>query len=138
MKTYEHFANRLDQLLGNNQCARIHADGFMPLVVEDITCGGTRHIALSHTTTQNGDLMRDPEMVFEIIDACGVRFAEPVSFRDDSSGLLQEVYRYDSTGRKTHVLPQLKTELRTFARTWFRNLKSQGFFAKSAKREVLA
>ncbi len=137
MKTYEHFANRLDQLLSNNQCARIHADGYMPLVVDDITCGETRQIALSHTTTQNGDLMRDPEIVFEIVDVGGIRFAEPVSFRDDFMGLRQEVYDYDQAGRRTHLRPQVKTELRCFARTWFRNLRAQGFFDKSVRREVL-
>ena len=136
MKTYEHFANRLDQLIGNDQCARIHTDGFTPLVVNDITCGGTRQIALSHTTTQNGDLMRDPEIVFEIVEVGGVRFAEPVSYRDDFSGLRQEVYDYDKVGRRTHLRPQLKTELRCFARTWFRNLRDQGFFDKSARRET--
>ena len=37
MRTYEHFANRLSELLGSERWVRIHAEGFMPLVIEDIS-----------------------------------------------------------------------------------------------------
>lgn len=43
-------------------------------------------------------------------------------------GLFQEVYRYDEARKKTHVNTRLKAELKSFARTWFRNLREQGFF----------
>ena len=138
MKTYEHFANRISELLGGERCVRIHSDGFMPLVIEDISFSPAhRKIAISHTTTQNGDLMRDPEIVFDLVEVGDTRLAEPVSFRDDFSGLRQEVYDYDETGRRTRIRPHLKTELRCFARTWFRNLRDQGFFDRSARREHL-
>lgn len=53
-------------------------------------------------------------------------------------GLFQEVYRYDEARKKTHVNTRLKAELKSFARTWFRNLREQGFFGPQAVRERLA
>ena len=81
--------------------------------------------------------MRDPDMVFEIHAWVDAAAAEPLSFRNDYMGLLQEVYRYDDHGRKTHVNARLKQELTSFARTWFTNLKHQGFLGETATRERL-
>ena len=64
--------------------------------------------------------------------------AEPVSFRNDYLGIVQDVYRYDEAGRRTHVLPTLKQDLTKFAESWFANLKDQGFFASTAVREILS
>jgi hypothetical protein len=64
--------------------------------------------------------------------------AEPVSFRNDYLGISQEVYRYDEAGRRPHVFPTLKQELKEFARTWFATLRDQGFFASTAVREILS
>ena len=50
-------------------------------------------------------------------------------------GLFQEVYRYDDTGKKTHVKTRLKAEVKSFARTWFKNLKDQGFLS-TIKRKL--
>lgn len=137
MKTYQRFATVLTRLLGTDTAIRLTVEGFMPLSVEDIgqSAEGNRLIAISHTGEQNGDLMRDPEMVFEIHPA-GI--AEPLSFRNDYMGLLQDVYRYDDSGKKTHVNTALKAELKSFARMWFRNLKEQGFLGQDAHRERLA
>jgi len=140
MKTYETFARDLDRLLGGEQALRIIVPGYMPLSIEAIgrSADGGTLIALSHTAIQNGDLMRDPEIVFEIRTATGVRTAEPLSFRNDFTGTNQEVYRYSPQGHRTHLVPSLKSELRSFARMWFRNLRAQGFFGKEAVREPLA
>lgn len=140
MKTYQSFAKKLLTLLGEAQALRITSDGFMPLSVEDIGLSGDgqRLIALSHTAEQNGDLMRDPEIVFALHDRGDFLAAEPVSFRNDFVGLMQDVYRYDDQGKRTHVDPRLKAELKFFARMWFRNLREQGFFDKEATRERLS
>ena len=136
MKTYQHFASVLTDLLGSDTAIRLTVDGYMPLSVEDIgqSAKGNRLIAISHTGEQNGDLMRDPEMVFEI-HAHGM--AEPLSFRNDYMGMMQEVYRYDDAGKKTHVNASLKHDLKSFASTWFTNLKDQGFLS-AENRERLA
>lgn len=134
-KTYQHFAKVLTDLLGSDTAIRLTVNGYMPLSLEHIgqSAEGNRLIAISHTGEQNGDLMRDPEMVFEI-HAHGM--AEPLSFRNDYMGMMQEVYRYDDSGKKTHVNARLKQDLKSFARTWFKNLKNQGFLS-TANRERL-
>ena len=67
----------------------------MPLSIEDIgpSAEGHRLISLCHYGEQNGDLMRDPDMVFQILDLGDGSIAEPISFRNDYMGLYQEVYR---------------------------------------------
>lgn len=140
MKTYQHFAALLTQLLGNDTAIRLTVTGFMPLSVEDIGLSdeGHRLIAISHTGIQNGDLMRDPELVFEFVPGSDPQAAEPISFRNDYIGLMNYVYRYNDAGKKTHVNAKLKAELKAFASMWFRNLKDQGFLSETANRERLA
>lgn len=82
-----------------------------------------------HYGEQHGDLMRDPEMVFEMHTYAALDMAEPLSFRNEYMGLMQEVYRHDESGKKTHVNTKLKQKLTSFAKTWFTNLKSRGFSA---------
>jgi len=112
----------------------------MPLSVEVIgqSTEGSRLIAICHYGQQQGDLMRDPEMVFEMHTSAAPDMAEPLSFRNDYTSLGQEEYRYDDSGKKTHVNTQLKQELTSFARTWFINLKDQGFLDDIATRERLS
>lgn len=187
MKTHQQFAKRLSELLDGAQAVRITVPEFLPLVIEDIgtTAARERQISIAHYGQQNGDAMRDPEMIFDVIQhptappdghrlltreasrkthrdyrgeidgqpailelgASGATvltpvciaeiYAEPVYFRNDYAGLEQWVYDYTEDGRKTAVQPRLKSELTSFARTWFRNLRAQGFFDRDAKREVL-
>ena len=139
METYQHFATVLAQLLGNDTAVRLTVNGYMPLSVEHIgqSAEGNRLIAICHYGEQHGDLMRDPEMVFEIHTYAVPHMAEPLSFRNDYMGLRQEVYRYDGEGKKTHVYARLKQEITSFARTWFTNLKDQGFLSDTAIRKRL-
>ncbi len=140
MKSYQEFATHLDQLLGGVHAVRITVPGYMPLSVEEIGSSGDgyRLVSLCHYGEQNGDLMRDPDMVFLFHNAPDGAAAEPVSFRNDYLGLSQEVYRYDETGRRTHVVSSLKQDLKEFARAWFVTLREQGFFASTAVREILS
>jgi hypothetical protein len=139
MNTYQSFATILAQLLGHETAVRIRVDVYMPLSIEAIgaSADGNRLISLCHYGEQNGDLMRDPEMVFELFTHGEASAAEPLSFQNDYMGLFQEVYRYDDDGKKTHVNTRLKQELTFFARTWFTNLKDQGFLGDTAIREGL-
>ena len=139
MKIYQSFAKALLTLLGTDTAVRLTVPGFMPLSVEDIgqSGDGKRLISLCHYGEQNGDLMRDPDMVFEIHAWADASAAEPLSFQNDYMGLFQEVYRYGADGKKTHVNVRLKQELTSFARTWFTNLKDQGFLGETAIRERL-
>ena len=138
MKIYQQFATVLAQLLGADTAVRISVDGYMSLSIEAIgtSADGNRLISLCHYGKQNGDLMRDPEMVFEVYSTTAA--AEPLSFQNDYVGVFQEVYRYDDAGKKTHVNTRLKAELQSFAMTWFQNLKDQGFLGETATRERLS
>ena len=140
MKTYQHLASVLTQLLGNETAVRLTVNGYMPLSIESIgtSADGNRIIALCHSGEQHGALRRDPEMVFGLFAHGEVSAAEPLSFQNDYMGVFQEVYRYDESGKKTHVKTRLKAELKSFARTWFTNLKEQGFLSPEAKREILS
>ena len=140
MKIYQSFAKALLTLLGTDTAVRIRVEGYMPLSIEAIgtSADGNRLISLCHYGEQNGDLMRDPEMVFELFIHGEASAAEPLSFQNDYMGFVQEVYRYNDTGKKTHVNTRLKAELKSFARTWFTNLKDQGFLGDTATRERLS
>ena len=139
MKTYQNFATVLLQLLANDTAIRLTVNGYMPLSLENIghSAEGNRLVSICHYGEQNGDLMRDPEMVFEFHTWTPTRMAEPLSFRNDYMGIMQEVYRYNDAGKKTHVDAKLKADLKSFARTWFSNIKEQGFLSPTAIRQVL-
>ena len=139
MQIYQSFAKALLTLLGTDTAVRIRVDGYMPLSIEAIgtSTDSNRLIAICHYGEQNGDLMRDPEMVFEVYASPTPSTAEPLSFRNDYMGLMQEIYRYDDDGKKTHVNARLKQDLKSFGLTWFQNLKDQGFLGDTAIRERL-
>ena len=139
METYLEFAKLLDELLAGARAVHITVPGYMPLSIEEIGSSdeGYRLVSLCQYGEQNGDLMRDPDMVFLFHNLpCGAA-AEPVSFRNDYLGISQEVYRYDETGRRTHVFLTLKQDLKTFATTWFAVLRDQGFCSAPLKSSHL-
>jgi hypothetical protein len=140
METYRECAKLLNELLAGARAVRITVPGYMPLSVEEIGSSGDGHrlVSLCQYGEQNGDLMRDCDLVFMVTVLPDGVAAEPVSFRNDYPGIVQDVYRYDETGKRTHVVPSLKQELTEFAESWFANLKDQGFFASTAVREILS
>ncbi len=140
MNNHQYLAQNLLQLLGSDTAVRITVDGYMPLSIEDIghSPDGLRQISLCHYGEQNGDLMRDPDIVYVLRENDGRPLAEPVSFQNDYMGLYQEVYTYNGEGKRTHVNPRLQRELVSFSLMGLRNLKQQGFFDKAARRERLA
>mgnify|MGYP001396354814 CR=1 FL=1 len=140
METYLECARLLNELLAGARAVRITVPGYMPLSVEEIGSSGDgyRLVSLCHYGEQNGDLMRDPDIVFLFHNVPDGAAAEPVSFRNDYLGIVQEVYRYDETGRRTHVVLSLKQDLKDFARAWLATLREQGFFAPTAVREILS
>ena len=140
MNIYQAFATDLNQLLNGARAVRIAVPGYLPLSVEEIGTSrdGQRLVSLCQYGDQNGDLMRDPDIVFLFHNVPDGAAAEPVSFRNDYLGIVQDVYRYDETGRRTHVVSSLKQDLKEFARAWFVTLREQGFFAPTAVREILS
>ena len=140
MEAYVECAKLLNELLAGARAVRITVPGYMPLSVEEIGTSGDGHrlVSLCQYGEQHGDLMRDCDLVFMVTDLPDGAAAEPVSFRNDYLGIVQHVYRYDETGRRTHVVVSLKEELKDFAQAWFVTLREQGFFASTAVREILS
>jgi hypothetical protein len=106
---------------------RLEAPGFLPLVIEAIGTGprGLPAVSVAHYYEQNSDLMRDPEMVFEVGPGGAIL---PVSYQQD--GLPFAAYReavFVAEDSRVMVRPRLVKELESFAREWDRNLKAQGF-----------
>lgn len=110
METYLEYAKLLDELLAGVRVVRITVPEYMPLSVEEIGVSqdGYRLVSLCQYGEQNGDLMRDCDLVFMVIDLPDGAAAEPVSFRNDYLGIVQNVYRYDEAGRRSHVVSSLK------------------------------
>jgi hypothetical protein len=140
MEAYSSFAAHLVKLLGNDTAVRVTVSGFMPLSVEDIGTSGERNrlVSLCHYGEQNGDLMRDPDIVFMFHALPDGLTAEPVSYRNDYLGVCQDVYRYDEAGTRIQVIPRLKMELKHFSLQWFQNLREQGFFVPEVVRQSLS
>ena len=100
---------------------------YMALVIEatdESGPGGLPAISVAHYGEQNGDLMRDPEMCFEL------GFAEepcldPFYFRNDYIGL--EQWSRTFTSGQYVRLRHLHEKHQQFASQWDNNLRLQGF-----------
>jgi hypothetical protein len=109
---------------------RLDNPPYMRLVIEHVGIGprGMPAISVAHYYEQNGDLMRDPEMVFEVNpDFWQTGDWEPVSYRQDNLAMYQQQAVFiDDQG---HAVADADTvrQLKAFARQWDRNIADQGF-----------
>ena len=100
---------------------------YMELVIEAMDESGPcdlPSLSVAHYGEQNGDLMRDPEMCFELGFAGGAHL-NPFYWRNDyvsveqwSRFIRDGNYCYHTELHKQHV---------SFAKTWDSNLRAQGF-----------
>jgi hypothetical protein len=106
---------------------KIENPPFMELVIEATDESGPcglPAISVAHYGEQNGDLMRDPEMMFELGLAGGAHL-NPFYWRNDYVGIEQwsrfirdDHYAFDTELHRQHE---------EFAKSWDKNLRSQGF-----------
>lgn len=103
---------------------RLEVPGFMRLVIEHVGTGprGGELVSVAHYGEQNGDPMRDPEIVFEV--AAGQW--QPVSIQQDYLGSYREAVSVGEDD-KVYVRPAQVRDIQAFSRMWDRNLKHQGF-----------
>lgn len=129
---------RLLDSMGIQTYKKFTNEGFMPLVMEQVgelvntPWGKGQLYSLAHYYEQNGDLMRDPEMVFIVVDNrkdtkdyefIGIY---PQLFQLDSLDLYEEsvnivnktVTTYKPAWQAAHV---------SFANQWLKNIQQQGF-----------
>ena len=112
----------VDGLDGDNTHRKLDSErGYMPTVVEwvgRVDLGDLYSVA--HYGEQNGDLMRDPDMVF-VRTGCGWM---PVSYRNDYLGTQREALVFDNGAYKGKRPRELASQAK-FARTWMQNIRQQ-------------
>ncbi len=101
---------------------------YMDLVIEKV---GDNLISVCHYREVNGDLCQDPEIVFlippaELKDACGWF---PIEITGNTYMGYQRVATLDKDGQMKNIYPQAQAQVTTFANTWAKNIKHQGFFS---------
>ena len=107
----------------------IENEPWMRLVIEVLPESGPAGlpvISVAHYGEQNSDLMRDPEMLFEVADNDGLTELRPFYFRNDYVGI-EQWSRYRDESGDLVCPPQRTREIEAFAKIWDRNLSSQGF-----------
>lgn len=110
---------------------KIENAGWMPLVIEYLGIAGPHGypvVSVAHYGEMGGDLMRDPDMEFELTDAIsGALEMFPFSYRNDYMGADRQVYGLNDQGRAVTVNVAEKRAEESFARTWNQNIADQGF-----------
>ena len=99
----------------------------MALVIEAMDESGPcglPALSVAHYGEQNGDLMRDPEMCFELGLAGGAHL-NPFYWRNDYMGV--EQWSRFITGTDYAFHRELFQQHVSFVKVWDRNLRSQGF-----------
>ncbi|MGC1781414.1 MAG: hypothetical protein WA708_02740 [Acidobacteriaceae bacterium] len=108
---------------------KIENPPYMALVIEAVPEPGplgSPAISIAHYGEQNGDLMRDPEMCFELSKPplCSLELVA-YYWRNDYAGV-EQYSRYIDGANYVFVLA-LYEQHRKFARLWDRNIRAQGF-----------
>jgi hypothetical protein len=103
---------------------------YMALVIEATPEPGPVNapaLSVAHYGEQNGDLMRDPEMCFELTNPLGMGWMmTPFYWRNDYAGV--EQYSRSCDANNYIFYSDLFHEHEQFARLWDKNLRAQGFF----------
>ena len=100
---------------------------YMELVIEAVDESGPcglPALSVAHYGEQNGDLMRDPEMCFELGFAGGAHL-NSFYWRNDYAGV-EQWSRFIREGNYCYHT-QLHAQHERFAMTWDNNLRQQGF-----------
>ena len=118
---------------------KIENSPYMALVIEatpEPGPTGLPAISIAHYGEQNDDLMRDPEMCFELTNPLGMGWTMTAYyFRNDYMGV--EQYSRTREGDNYVFVTGLLQQHESFARTWDKNIHAQGFleaFERSRKQ----
>ena len=106
---------------------KIENPPYLPLVVEAMDESGPMGlptISVAHYGEQNGDLMRDPQMCFEL-GLAGATYLDPFYWRNDYVAV-EQWSRNIVRDHYFHLVP-LHEQHQRFAATWDNNLRLQGF-----------
>lgn len=122
--------------MGKTDYLKIENEPYMPLSIERIGEAYNNEagvFSLSHSYAQNGDLMRDPEVCFIVVDhreetepKAGEVQITPYSFRQDNLGLFEESM-FVRNGVIILCHDSAQHEQTEFADEWLNNIELQGF-----------
>ena len=124
MKTLDKRASAILRALLALQTSKIDNtdEAYMPVYIEIIDRSETyNHISLAHYGEQNGDMMRDTEMLFALHKE--TQQFIPYYYRNDYCGIEQNSVRWSEDGIALN--PRLQAEHTTFANQWLRNIAAQ-------------
>lgn len=120
---------------------KITSEGYMTLTVEMVErCKVFGHDALDYSLCHygelNGDLMRDPEMLFLVVQDETGWHVYPHYYRNDYAfGIERECLSYRDGELK--VNSAMQRDHAEFAAMWMGNLVGQGFVANAAKQPLI-
>ena len=113
-----HEAGLAQKVMGDESFhLKIENEPYLPLVIEAHGVGGDRQLYLTHYREQNGDLIHDGEMIFEIKERGHLLFKETAVQNALTGG---EMRGYD----------------RAFADIFSKNILEQGFAIEAAKQQI--
>jgi hypothetical protein len=110
---------------------------YMELVIEAMDESGPMGLpalSVAHYGLQNGDLMRDPEMCFEL-GLAGRAHLDPFYWRNDYA--VVEQWSRNIVRDRYVCLVQLYEQHQRFAKAWDNNLRLQGFLEVFTDKCVL-
>jgi len=117
----------MDQLTQGLEAPGAHrkidnSPGFMAVHIENVgSCELGPMFSVAHYYEQNGDLMKDPDMVF-IRSQDGDYY--PIEFQQDNLALYQCAVEFDQ-GEIRRVNNKLQNDLANFANSWMKNIREQ-------------
>ncbi len=115
---------------------KVKNEPWMDLVIEDTQELGPNNlpvISVAHYSEQHGDLMRDPEMLFEMEKSGREIVLWPFYWRNDFAGI--EQYAASKVEGQWVVNAKLRLDQLAFARTWDSNLRAQNFVAAFLRQQ---
>ena len=130
--------SRLLKKLNGKDHIKLHSEGFMPLTIEKLDTnistlsGKATTYSLTHYYEQNGDLMRDPEMVFIVVDnrTDGNDYTAleiyPQMYQQDNLGLFEQSIIIENNTIKSFIKTWQHSHC-NFANHWLKNINQQGF-----------
>jgi len=117
---------------------KIENPPYMALVIEATPEPGPLNqpaISVAHYGEQNGDLMRDPEMCFELSKPVLSGFLLTAYYYRNDYMSVEQFSRY-RMGNNYIFVPPLYAQHESFARSWDRNLRDQGFLEAFTDKSI--
>ena len=99
---------------------RLEQDGYDRLVIENI---GHNRIAVAHYYTQNGDAIKDPEIVFFV----GYETWVAIEVTQVLTGISELARLNEDSTAVTHLAKRRQADTGAFAELWAKNIRDQGW-----------